>query len=353
VRPLWKDIIRYISYNREAVIILSAVVVFSIIAGTVVYSLFEKTVVINDNGVTVTEKTVGYTVSEVLAQKGIELGPYDRLSLEQNSKLQKKTRNDIYIKRALPLNINVDGESMTIYSSKNTVYEALKDNINFGFYDRINGAKISDKVKSGMNLNVLRVENNLVLEKGQVPYSTIRRESSELASGEEKIVRKGSEGLVEKTFQILRHNGKEIARQLVKEAIVTSPVDKVVEFGAKNSHRTSRGGVIRYGKVLNMRATAYSLSFEDCGKYPDHPQFGITFTGVRVRPGIVAVDPRVIPLGSKLYVEIAGQTRDYGNALAADTGGAVKGNIIDLYFEDQAVVRAWGVKPAKVYILEK
>jgi uncharacterized protein YabE (DUF348 family) len=352
VRPLWKDIIRYISYNREPMIILSAVMVFSIIAGTVVYSLFEKTVVINDNGLIVTEKTVGYTVSEVLKQNNIALGPYDQLSLEQNSKLQKNMRNDIYIKRALPLNVNVDGESMTIYSPKNTVYEALKDNIDFGLYDRINGAKLSDKVQSGMSLDVLRVENNVVLEKEQVPYTTIRRESKELANGEEKIVRKGSEGLVEKTFQILRHNGKEIARQLVKEAVVTSPVDKVVEYGSKNSHRTSRGGVIRYGKVLDMRATAYSLSFEDCGKHPDHPQFGITFTGIRVRPGIVAVDPRVIPLGSKLYVEIAGQTRDYGHALAADTGGAVKGDIIDLYFEDQSKVKAWGVKSAKVYILE-
>jgi 3D (Asp-Asp-Asp) domain-containing protein len=295
-----------------------------------------------------------YTVSEVLEQNGVVVGPYDDVSVELGSKLQKKMINDIYIRRAVPLTIVADGKAQMVYSSKNTVFEALKgSHLSFGLYDKVVGAKLPDSIYDGMRFSLVRVENRLVSERTQVPYTTIKRESKELAVGEEKVVKKGTEGIVEKTFQILQENGKEIARHLVKECLIAAPVDKIVEYGSNNSHRTSRGGVIRYRKVLKMRATAYSSSFEDCGKHPDHPEYGITFTGMKVAKGVVAVDPRVIPLGSRLYVEIAGNTPDYGFAIAADTGGLVKGDIIDLYFDQKETVSKWGVKSAKVYILDK
>ena len=87
------------------------------------------------------------------------------------------------------------------------------------------------------------------------------------------------------------------------------------------------------------------------GKRPGDPGFGITYTGIPVRPGIVAVDPNVIPLGSRLYIEGIGDTPDYGYALAADIGSAVKGDIIDLYKESTEEVKKWGVRKVRVYIL--
>ncbi|HQL36362.1 MAG TPA: 3D domain-containing protein, partial [Bacillota bacterium] len=116
---------------------------------------------------------------------------------------------------------------------------------------------------------------------------------------------------------------------------------------ARTTFVSSRGQVTRFVRALKMTATAYDATFESCGKHPDHPQYGITYSGLRVRPGIVAVDPKVIPLGTYLYVE------GYGEALAADIGSAIKGNRIDLYYESPADVAKYGKRTVKVYVLDK
>ena len=102
-----------------------------------------------------------------------------------------------------------------------------------------------------------------------------------------------------------------------------------------------------------MRATAYDLSVESCGKLPDHPEYGITFSGTKARPGVVAVDPRVVNLGSKLYIESMDRTPDYGFAKAEDTGSAIKGNRVDLFIEDRTQALRYGVRTVKVYVLKE
>ena len=96
----------------------------------------------------------------------------------------------------------------------------------------------------------------------------------------------------------------------------------------------SRGGDIRYTKKINVRATAYMLIIVVLVKALVTLAYGITSTGARAERdpngySTIAVDPRVIPLGTKLYVD------GYGYAIAEDIGGAIKGNHIDLYFQFQ------------------
>jgi 3D (Asp-Asp-Asp) domain-containing protein len=102
-----------------------------------------------------------------------------------------------------------------------------------------------------------------------------------------------------------------------------------------------------------MRATAYTASFKETGKMPGDSGYGITATGKRVQKGVIAVDPRVIPLYTRVYVEINGRTPDYGFAVAADVGGAIKGNKIDLFYDDIQYAKHFGVKKVKVYILSE
>lgn len=104
---------------------------------------------------------------------------------------------------------------------------------------------------------------------------------------------------------------------------------------ARNTPLTSRGGFIR-SKPLIMNSTAYDAS---AGQ--------ITKMGTRVCRGTVAVDPRVIPLGSRLYIE------GYGEALACDTGGAIKGNIIDVWFPTRGEALRWGRRRVTVWIIGK
>lgn len=99
-------------------------------------------------------------------------------------------------------------------------------------------------------------------------------------------------------------------------------------------------------------ATTYDLSFESCGKYPSHPQYGITFSGKKaVRGRTVAVDPQIIPLGSKLRIEFP-EKYDYLNGwyIAEDTGRLVKGKIIDVFLGESAFYEMEEFGSKKVHV---
>ena len=104
-----------------------------------------------------------------------------------------------------------------------------------------------------------------------------------------------------------------------------------------------------------MKATAYCLCKKCCGKSPSNPGYGVTASGLRIIPDtgmkVVASDPSVIPLGTKVYVEGLYGAKDYGYAVVADTGSAIKNLKIDLYMDTHQMALNWGVKTVRVYIL--
>lgn len=100
------------------------------------------------------------------------------------------------------------------------------------------------------------------------------------------------------------------------------------------------GAPANYRRVLNMTATAYAPGVHDNGRWGD-----LTYMGGKVHKGVAAVDPNVIPMGSRLWVE------GYGYAIAADQGSAIKGNRIDLAFDDLQTALDYGIQNVKVYVL--
>ena len=348
--PLAKNIKRYFSFKEIIIVFLAVVIAVS--AGVAVFVNLKREVVINDDGRQITVKTMKSSVGEVLEQNGITIKPCDYINLKLDAKLQKLRRNEIYIKRAVPVNVFVDGKKLNLMTYRDTVGEVLADNsIVMSGNDRLENLKPGDKVTGNMDIKIIRVKEEVVSEKIPIPYKVISRENNHLDKGTELTVREGKEGIREKLFRVLLEDGKEISRKLINDSITLNPIDKIVEFGTVLNYRTSRGDILRYRKVLNMRATAYTSSFEDTGKNPGDPGFGITYTGMKAKKGIIAVDPRIIPLGTRVYVEIPGKNSDYGYAVAADIGGAIKGNLIDLYFDDINIVRNWGCKKVNVYLL--
>ncbi|EPS51617.1 3D domain-containing protein [Clostridium botulinum] len=187
-------------------------------------------------------------------------------------------------------------------------------------------------------------------------YETVVKEDDSLEKGDKKVIREGQNGEKEVTTKVVFEDGKEKVRKVVSESIKKQPVSKVVAMGTKVTtvNALSRGGSVTGtpgGRSLRMRATAYTSSYEDTGKSPGSPDFGVTATGTTARRNSggyssIAVDPRVIPLGTKLFVE------GYGYAIAEDTGGAIKGNVIDLYFDSNVEVSNWGSRWVNVYILD-
>ena len=118
--------------------------------------------------------------------------------------------------------------------------------------------------------------------------------------------------------------------------------DKVVAVGTKKlAHASCFSWQRRAGKKSYVTSTAYTANCNGCS--------GTTATGVNLHANpnakVIAVDPRVIPLGTKVYVE------GYGYAIAADTGGAIKGNKIDVFFPSKQMLIDWGRKKVKIKIL--
>ncbi len=348
--PLGKNIRWYFLLKVIAVFILVTGV--SVSAGIGVFLYLQKEVVINDDGNSIIVKTMKSTVEEVLDENGIQVAPADYINLPLYKELSKTELNEIHIKRAVPVNILVDGRQKRVMTYKDTVKEVLEDNnIVMAKADKLAGTTLDDKIFGGMDIRIIRVTEEYQYERIPIPYTVVRQENNRMDQGTERVVREGKEGIREKVYKVVYEDGVEVSRTLIKDANILNPVSKLIEYGTVLNFKTSRGETVRYKKVLNMRATAYTSSYEHTGKTPDHPAYGITYTGMKARKGVIAVDPSVIPLGTKVYVQGVGGTPDYGFAVAADIGSAVKGDLIDLYFEDEEVARNWGVRKVKVYIL--
>ena len=210
-----------------------------------------------------------------------------------------------------------------------------------------------------MILKVVRVEEKIEVLTEDIDYTIEKKNSNTLAKGKELVETKGVEGKLQENYKVVYENGIEINRELTNSSVIQQPVTKVVLVGTKVavkqpadvSSLVSRGD-IRYSKVLKMRGTTYTASYADTGKNPGDSGFGRTRSGTMAKKGTVAVDSSVIPLGTRLYVACPGATQDYGYAIAEDIGGAVKGDIIDLYYETTSDRNNWYARDVVVYILE-
>jgi len=165
-----------------------------------------------------------------------------------------------------------------------------------------------------------------------------------LPGGTELLVVNGRVGTKNLTYEVEIENGREIKRTLISEIIEELPVARIILVGTA-ADDPNRAPVFDYSEVLTMNATAYTCDFASTGKRPGDKGFGICATGMTAQYGVVAVDPKVIPLHTKLYIE------GYGFAIAGDTGGAVKGNVIDLYLDTTAEAINFGRQKRQVYIL--
>ncbi len=112
---------------------------------------------------------------------------------------------------------------------------------------------------------------------------------------------------------------------------------------AQREQRAAASRRLGYREMV-MEATAYTAGPESTGKHPGDPDYGVTYSGLPAAPGCIAVDPSIIPLGTMLYVE------GYGYGMAIDTGGLIKGNLIDVFFENVDQARNWGRRQVKVRI---
>ncbi|EKZ4500737.1 TPA: resuscitation-promoting factor [Listeria monocytogenes] len=306
-----------------------------------------RQITINDNG---TKKDVWSTkanVADLLKDENITTRPQDVLNVVLDTKL--KNGLEVNINRAIQLSLQNGAKKDTVWTTKTKVSDLLAEkNIKLDQDDRVSPAKDSN-LKEKMTVEVTYVNSKAEKKNEQVKFETVYKEDDSLNKGVEKVVQEGKNGEKVVEYKVTFENGKEKKRDVIKENVTSKKTDKVVVRGTKEkvvatpvsnvstpSTTSSSSSTPSGGKTYRMESTAYSGG-------------GTTAYGINLsaNPGlkVIAVDPRIIPLGSKVWVE------GYGEAIAGDTGGAIKGNIVDVYFPNESQCYSWGRRMVTVKVL--
>lgn len=192
-----------------------------------------------------------------------------------------------------------------------------------------------------------------------IPYSTVYYDDPSLPAGTQKLLTAGSDGQALCTVRVTYEAGDVSETTLLSRVVRTHPTAQIVARGTAEAHSddsalpvvrdgliyTAEGDVLHYTDTVQVRATAYSCE--------DYTEPGITYTGTEPRVGEIAVDPKVIPLGTRVFVVSNDGQYVYGVATAEDIGGGIKGNRIDLYFDTIAECFQFGDRACTVYILSE
>lgn len=290
------------------------------------------------------------SIRDIIKSQNIALGENDVVYPNINSSLTDE--KVITIKHIKRVDVEFGGKLLSYWTDADTFGEFIKKGTVGADDDDIYSVSLDTKLEDCVNkLSIVKVDKVTEYINEEVMYETNTIYDDTKQKGIKDIVTKGENGVKTYTYEVLYHDGKKIETKLVKEEITKAPVNEVVSEGTFDQSIVVNGEVINYRKVLTCQATAYDLSFESCGKYPGHPAYGITASGTYAKVGTVAVDPRVIPLGTKMYIVSVDGSYVYGYCTAEDTGGAIKGNKVDLFYNTKSECMQFGRRNVKVYIL--
>lgn len=336
--------------RKKALITMLAVAMLSMMLMGAMYDSKRKSVTVkvydDFSGVDMVKTVVTRqsTVSELLDEMRIGFGETDSLSKASDAELDDG--ETLFVRRGSVVTVVCDGITANAVITHKKVRDALAEvGISVG-NDDIAYPGLDESIGSDMLIRLVRVEKNELSENAAIPYSETKIEDASLYIGESEIRQTGIDGEKKITYMSTLHDGAEVSRDITAEEIITEPVDKIIAVGTKKRESTHKKG-FSYKKKLTVTATAYD-------PYPAGGSgLGITANGMKAQYGVVAVDPKVIPLGTKLYIESTddGDSWSYGYCIAADTGGAIKGNRIDLCYNTVGECIQFGRRSANVYVL--
>lgn len=316
---------------KKSTHLLGVIFVAAIFVVSMVFALQKPVTIAADGKIIKDQVFFNCTVAKVLDSNGIQLGEYDLVQPELESYVQKNS--NINVIRAFKVFVIADGQKKEIITPPISIKEAITEaGFTLGDKDLVK-TLASEMTQPNQEIEIIRVQEQQVQEEAVLPYGEERTEDNTLEKGLSKTLRRGTNGSVLNTVRITYHNGTEVKREVVDSQTKVQPVNKIVAVG--NITTVSRGSLrLNFRQALYAQASAYTYTGRN------------TASGTAPAVGTVAVDPAVIPIGSRLYIE------GYGYATAWDTGGAVRGNRIDLFMEDRAQCIKWGVRNVKLYILE-
>ncbi len=298
-------------------------------------------------------------VSDVLMELELNLREEDKVVPELTDKV--RNNSTIEIVRAKEYIIFHDGVKTVVYNPEPNLEEIL-ENAGITISD-LDIVEYSD-LETDWNIHITRVVEDYEIQNTRIFFHEQRIANSQMFRGQTNVIQQGSEGLKEQTYKVIYHDGVIEKKILVEEKIIKEKQDRIVEYGTIET--ISRGGIeLVVRRALTVQATAYCSGVEGTGCPVDsrgwtvctgpyangYTSIGwkaIAGTGTRENPHLVAVDPRIIPLRSLLYID------GMGYAIAADVGSAIKGNRIDILMETHDQAWWFGRRNGiRVYVIDR
>lgn len=368
--------------RRLIVVAVLAAAVGALLSQTV---FAQTSYIITDGNRVTVHRSYSSDPYEVLTEAGIELEEEDTYETGYADGM-----NQITVRRMQMVTVINRGAQSVIGTYGETTGSLLaRMGITPGTGDTLSCSS-ETQTYDGMTIELVHTETRIEEEDTVVPYPVNYYEDPDLEPGAEIVLVAGQNGLTHVKSEVTYRNGKEVSRTVVQETVQTKPVTQLVirgvdrtimeqpadpepaeqaapaassgtASGSSSSGSSSSGGS-RYdgsaetsGNVI-MTSSGESYTYVDvmtCSAtaYTCEGYVGHTYSGTLARVGAIAVDPTVIPLGTKMYVVSNDGQYVYGYCVAEDIGGGIKGNKIDLYFDTYAECWDFGVRMCTVYIL--
>lgn len=312
----------------------------------------QNTYVITDGDRVLVYTSAATDPAAVLNEAGLALDEDDTYTTQSGLGI-----SEITVQRSQLITVNNSGEILQVNSTEETVEQLLQQlNIQLGEGVQVS-APLEAELLDGMEITVSRTVSNLETYTTPIPYETTYCYDAAIPAGTEVVVTAGQDGQLRNAANVLYVDGEETSRTIVEQTVVSQPVNEVIAIGTAEETQPVSGELVigdgtitlPTGEVLTFRdtmqvvATAYTHTDEGCDF--------TTATGTTVRVGTVAVDPRMIPYGTRMFIIANDGSYVYGVSTAEDCGGAIKGNRVDLYYPTHNECVQFGVRDCTIYFL--
>lgn len=283
--------------------------------------------VVKDGGLPFTVRTTAQTVGEALRQAEITIYLGDLVLPNLGALVSPGLR--VEIERSKPILLHVDQRTMKTRSRGQTVGDALVEaGVGISGLDKVTPA-LDTRLKDDLEISITRVRETIEVKEQIVPFETVFQPDPNLAIDTQQQTTSGAEGITRQRYRVRYEDGQEISRTLEDTWVAQEPAQRIIAYGQliePQTITTPEGEQITYWRKIRMYASSYSAA--TAGVDTDESWYGRTYTGDSMRKGVVAVDPKIIPLRSKIFVSGYG----YGDAL--DVGSAIRSRHIDLGYDN-------------------
>lgn len=354
---------RAMSRPMRLVALLLPVICIVLLLSQTVFA--KNTYLINDSGKVVIHTTYATDPAEVLDEAGLELGEDDTFVTQSTLGV-----SEITVQRKQSVTINYGGSVLDVVSYGETV-ESLLERLDLILTNEdVVSVPLNSQTFDGLNISISRSVEVEETYTTIVPFEITYCDEPTLPKGEEVVLTEGVNGQMLCKAKVVYVGGEEVSRTVTSEEVTVQPINAVIAVGTGKSVKphsndlpaslirpqftgepiigdgyiiTPDGEYLTYTHKDQFKATAYNNLDPGCTEY--------NYIGTKCRVGAIAVDPTVIPYGTRMFIVTNDGKYVYGIATAEDCGSAIKGKRVDLYFDTVAECNRFGIRNCTIYFL--